>query len=129
MYSMRMAISPEGFSKISWQRTTWGESVRRRMLISRMSWRREAGSVGTPWMSLRAYVSEVSLWRTLYTVLPFPRPRTWSFARSAAENDLLFLSARLSFRGSPTTAIGGEQRRKGLGFDWIFFFFWVVGGF
>ncbi|WVZ14610.1 hypothetical protein V8G54_012176 [Vigna mungo] len=54
MYSMRMATSPEGFSKEPWKRTTWGQSVaRRRMEVSENARRRMVASA-LLWMILSA---------------------------------------------------------------------------
>ncbi|KAJ0089174.1 hypothetical protein Patl1_32960 [Pistacia atlantica] len=58
MYSIAMAISPDGFSKTPWHWTTKGESVQQRISISRKTWRQRK-------------------------VPPFPWPRTCSLSKSA----------------------------------------------
>nr|GMD35692.1 hypothetical protein TorRG33x02_051120 [Ipomoea batatas] len=60
MYSIKIAKSPPGISTVPWHLITCGESVHRRIEISRRIWRRTAGSL-SPCTTFKAYAVAVRL--------------------------------------------------------------------
>nr|GMD30733.1 hypothetical protein TorRG33x02_051120 [Ipomoea batatas] len=60
MYSIKIAKSPPGISTVPWHLITCGESVQRRIEISRRIWRRTAGSL-SPCTTFKAYAVAVRL--------------------------------------------------------------------